>query len=85
MVTQVPFTMLAPFLVCGWIGLWLNDKLHTDIAFVILMFLGIITGFRNFFYLMRRFYEKDLKKENEELEYFEDMKRQREKEKDKGV
>lgn len=78
MVTQVACTMLAPLLVCGWVGLWLNEKFHTDIAFVIMMFLGIITGFRNFFYLMRQFYEKDLKQENKELEYFESMKKQRE-------
>lgn len=87
MVTQVACTMLAPLLVCGWVGIWLNGKLHTDIAFVVMMFLGIITGFRNFFYLMRQFYEKDLKRENKELEYLENMRRQREqkkKEKDKG-
>lgn len=81
MVTQVAFTMLAPLLVCGWVGLWLNEKLHTDIAFLIMMFVGIITGFRNFFYLMRQFYEKDLKQENKELEYFESMRQQREQEK----
>ena len=78
MVTQVACTMLAPLLVCGWVGLWLNEKLHTDIAFLIMMFLGIFTGFRNFFYLMRQFYEKDLKQENKELEYFENMRQQRE-------
>ena len=78
MVTQVACTMLAPLLVCGWGGLWLNEKLHTDLAFLIMMFLGIFTGFRNFFFLMRLFYEKDLKQENKELEYFENMRQQRE-------
>lgn len=86
MVTQIACTMLAPLLVCGWVGVWLNEKFHTSIAFLIMMFLGILTGFRNFFCLMRQFYEKDLKQENKELEYFESMRQQREqkkKEKDK--
>lgn len=81
MVTQVACTMMAPLLVCGWVGLWLNEHFHTSYAFLIMMLLGFFTSFRNFFYLMRRFYEKDLKEENKELEYFELMRREREQKK----
>ena len=78
MVSQVAVTMLSPLLICGCIGIWLNDKLKTEYGFLFMMILGVLAGFRNFFCLMRQFYEKDLEKENQELEYFESMRRERE-------
>ena len=76
MILQVGITMLAPLLVCGWFGLWLNDTFHTSWCFLVCMILGILAGFRNFFQLMRQFYEKDLKREIKEQEYFEHLKQQ---------
>lgn len=77
MVLQIGLTMLAPLLVCGWFGLWLNEKFQTTIWFLIMLGLGVLAAFRNFFQLMRQFYEKDLKRENKEQEYFESLKRER--------
>ena len=43
-----------------------------------MMVLGILASFRNFYHLVRGFYEKDLKQENAQQEYFDSMKRERE-------
>lgn len=79
MFVQVTITMLSPLLVCGCIGLWLNQKFHTTIWFLVMMGLGVLAAFRNFFHLVRGFYEKDLERENAQREYFDSMKREREK------
>lgn len=83
MILQIGLTMLAPLLVCGWIGLWLDEKLDTTLGFLIMMFLGVLAAFRNFFQLVRGFYEKDLKRENAQQEYFDNLKRQGEKKQDR--
>ena len=82
MVLQIALTMLAPLLVTGWFGLWLNEKFDTTIWFLVMMGFGVLASFRNFFQLMRQFYEKDLKRENKEQEYFEELKRERERRKE---
>lgn len=82
MVLQIGLTMLAPLLVCGWIGLWLDERFDTTLCFLVMMLLGVLAAFRNFFQLVRGFYEKDLKRENAQQEYFDSMKREREKQKE---
>ena len=59
--------MLAPLLVCGWIGLWLDERFDTTLCFLVMMLLGVLAAFRNFFQLVRGFYEKDLKREGIEV------------------
>lgn len=82
MVLQIGLTMLAPLLVCGWIGLWLDERFDTTLCFLFMMLLGVLAAFRNFFQLVRGFYEKDLKRENAQQEYFDSMRREREKQKE---
>lgn len=76
MILQVGITMLAPILVCGWFGLWLNDTFQIIWGFLVCMILGVLAGFRNFFQIMRQFYEKDLKREMKEQQYFEQLKQE---------
>lgn len=76
MFVQITITLLAPMLICGWLGLWLNEKLHTDICFLVLLFVGIAAGFRNFYHITRQFYAKDLKQEQEELDYISQLKKE---------
>lgn len=76
---QVTITMLSPLLICGCIGFWLNEKFQTTIWFLVMMGLGVLAAFRNFYYLVRGFYAKDLERENAQQEYFDSMKREREK------
>ena len=78
MFLQITITMLSPLLVCGWMGYMLDKRFHTTLWFLGLMILGVCASFRNFFHLVRGFYEKDLKDENAKLAYMEDMKRERE-------
>lgn len=77
MFVQVTITMLSPLLICGALGVWLNDKFQTSFWFLGMMFLGIVAAFRNFYHLVRGFYEKDLKEETERQQYFDSMKQQR--------
>lgn len=76
---QITITMLSPILICGWIGLWLNARLHTTLCFLVMMLLGVLAAFRNFYHLVRGFFEDDLKRENAQQEYFDRMKRERQK------
>lgn len=77
MILQVGITMLAPILVCGWFGIWLNDTFRISWGFLVCMLVGVLAGFRNFFQIMRQFYEKDLKREIKEQQYFEQLKQEK--------
>ena len=80
-VSLAGITMLTPIFMCGWFGLWLNGKFQTQVWFIVMLVLGILAGFRNLFQLFKGFFEKGLEKEQEEYEYFEQMKREREEKK----
>lgn len=78
MFLQITITMLSPLLICGALGVWLNDRFHTTLWFLVMMLVGVLAAFRNFFCLVRGFYESDLKREREEQAYFDDMRKERE-------
>lgn len=79
MITQVSITMLTPICICAVIGYFIDQSIGTDWGFIIMVILGIMAGFRNLYYLTKQFYAKDLEKEQKEQEYFEGLKREREK------
>lgn len=70
MVTQIGITFITPIGLCTVIGYYIDNHFQTGYWFIILFFLGVLVAFRNVYILTRSFYEKDLKKENEELEYW---------------
>lgn len=70
MVSQVGITFLTPIGLCVIIGYYLDKHFKTNYLFIILFFFGVLAAFRNVYHLTRSFYEKDLKRENEELEYW---------------
>lgn len=70
MVTQIGCSFIAPIGLCVIIGYYLDKHFRTSFWFIILFFLGVLAAFRNVYILTRNFYEKDLKRENEELEYW---------------
>lgn len=78
MFLQITITMLSPLLICGALGVWLNNRFHTTLWFLVMMLVGVLAAFRNFFCLVRGFYESDLKREREEQAYFDDMRKERE-------
>lgn len=79
MVTQVGISMMTPIFLGGALGWYLDHKFFMKCWFIIGLLLGIIAAFRNVYYLTKQFYAKDLKKEQEELEYFESLKKSEDK------
>ncbi len=74
MVTQIGISMMAPIFLGGLIGYYLDKHLGTGFWFLIFLFLGIGAAFRNVYLLTKPFYEKDMQREQRELQYYEDLK-----------
>jgi ATP synthase protein I len=74
MVSQIGISMMVPIFLCGAIGYWLNNWLHHEILFVLLLVVGIGAAFRNLYVLTRAFYAEDLKKEEKQKAYMKDLK-----------
>lgn len=53
LIMQFGINMLVPIFMCTFIGIFLDNKLHTNFIVIILFFLGAIAGFRNI-YLMAK-------------------------------
>ena len=79
MVSQVGLTMITPVLISGFIGLKLDEWFSTGYWFVIFLIMGVLAAFRSLYFLTRQFFSKDLEKERAEQEYYDSMKREREK------
>ena len=77
MITQIGVCMMVPIFLCAWLGVWLNRLFHTDIAFVLMLILGIGAAFRNVYILTKAFYMADMRKEHAQLEYIQSLKNYR--------
>lgn len=82
MITQVGLSMLTPIFLCVFLGVYIDRILQTSYWFIILLILGILAAFRNVYYLTRQFYQKDLEKEKKEQEYFNNLQKEYESNKD---
>lgn len=90
MVSQVGITMLVPIFLCVYVGLKLDDWFGTEYLFIIFVLFGVLAAFRNVYLLMRKFYAKDLEREEAELRYFAELRNagsseEKHKKKDRGV
>lgn len=74
LILQIGISMLTPILLCIFIGRLLDKWLGTGFITAVFVILGIMAAFRSIFYLTKGFYAEDLKKEEAELKYFEDLK-----------
>jgi len=74
MISQIGISMMVPVFLCGVIGYWLNNRLHREFLFLLMLFIGIGAAFRNLYLLTRSFYAADLKKEQEQAEYMKNLK-----------
>lgn len=74
LVSQIGISMMTPIFLCAFIGYQIDQFFHTQYWFLIFIVLGILAAFRNVYLLTRGFYEKDMKKEHEKLQYFEELK-----------
>lgn len=73
LITQIGISMLVPILLCLVLGHFIDKWLHVGFVTPILIVLGICAAFRNIYCLTRSFYAEDLKREQEELKYFDDL------------
>ena len=78
MITQISITMLVPIFISGWLGTWLNRLFGTQIIFPFMLLLGIGAAFINVYILTKSFYEADMKKEHEQLDYMKGLTEKRE-------
>lgn len=53
MVTQLGVSMLAPVVLCAFIGVWLDEKYNWSVTAVLLI-LGIMAGARNSWILLKQ-------------------------------
>lgn len=53
MVTQLGVSMLAPIVLCAFIGMWLDERFGWSVT-VILVMLGLLAGARNTWILVKQ-------------------------------
>lgn len=73
MISQIGISMMVPIFLCGMIGYWLNNWLHQELLFLLLLVVGVGAAFRNLYVLTRAFYAEDLKKEQEKAAYMKNL------------
>lgn len=78
MISQIGISMMVPIFICFFIGIRLDKLLNTSFWVIVFFIIGTMTAFRNIYHLTKGFYMKDKEKEDIELKYFEDMKKERE-------
>ncbi len=78
MIAQIGISMLTPIFLCLFLGYFIDQHFNTKVWIIVFLFLGIIVAFRNVYYLTKQFYAKEKEREDAELKYFEDLKRERE-------
>jgi len=76
LITQIGLTILTTILLCVFIGSKMDAKFGTSYWLPIWLILGIIAGVRNILKLVQSFYHADKEKEDKELKYFEELKKQ---------
>lgn len=76
MISQIGISMMVPIFLCAGIGWWMDGQFHTQIWFLVMIFIGIGAAFRNVYMLTRSFYSEDVKKEKERMDYIESLKEQ---------
>lgn len=78
MISQVGFSAIVPIFLCVFVGKKLDAWLGAEYWTVIWLILGILAAFRNIYVMTKQFYAKDKMKEDAELKYLSDMKKERE-------
>ena len=74
LVTQLGISMMVPIFLCVFVGGFIDKKAETGFVLPIFLLLGMAAAFRNVYYLLKPFYEKDKAREDAELAYIERLK-----------
>ncbi len=61
-ISQFAINMLVPIFLCSALGYFIDNKLGTDVFFIILFFVGAVAGARNIYILAKREYSDEKKK-----------------------
>lgn len=65
MVTQLGISMLAPVVLCAFVGTWLDDQFGWSVTAVLLV-LGVLAGARNTWILVKQVQQSDSKGRQDE-------------------
>lgn len=76
MLSQIGISMMVPVFLCVWLGSVLDEKFGTAFLFPIFLILGFLSAIRNVYILTRTFYAKDKAREDAELAYIENLKKE---------
>ena len=76
MLSQIGISMMVPVFLCVWLGSFLDEKFGTAFLFPVFLILGFLSAIRNVYILTRTFYAKDKAREDAELAYIENLKRE---------
>ncbi|MGN1084520.1 MAG: AtpZ/AtpI family protein [Lachnospiraceae bacterium] len=76
LVTQIGFSMMVPVFLCVFAGNFIDEKAGTGFFMPLFLLFGIGAAFRNVYYLLKPFYAKDKAREDAELAYIENLKKE---------
>lgn len=57
LIMQFGINMLVPIFICTFLGIFLDNMLHTNFIVIIMFFLGAAAGFRNTFIMSKSVYD----------------------------
>lgn len=76
LVTQLGISMMVPIVLCAVLGSLLQKKTGSPLWLFLFLFLGAGAAFRNVYYLLKPFYAGDKEREDAELAYIENLKKE---------
>lgn len=79
LITQLGLNVLVTIFLCVWFGDFLDKRFGTGFWMIVFLLLGVLGAYRNAYMMTKSFYAKDKEREDKEAEYWEDFKREREK------
>lgn len=78
MILQIGINMMVPIGLCLFIGYKLDEWLSTGYLMIVFLFLGIAGGAKSVYDMTKRFYARDLERENIEQQYYKNLYKARE-------
>lgn len=57
-ISQFAINMLVPIFLCSFVGYYIDERVGTNVFFIVLFFVGAIAGGRNVFLLARKTYSR---------------------------
>lgn len=57
-ISQFAINMLVPIFLCSFAGYYIDERMGTNVFFIVLFFVGAIAGGRNVYLLARKTYSR---------------------------